>query len=321
MQNVLSVAQENVGCNDEDYGGKVGFVETKQYYLNSSVSPSDAIYHFNNNALSYLNIGKAMGNEMILAINDMAFCYTDCGDQQTAPGIMSIGNRVWNDYNQDGINDPNEPGIAGVSLAIWNDSDGDDIPDWQGFGGIEVTDNEGYYNFTGLQPGNYSVFVWSVNNWDTGEPLVGYNSTNGFVSNANNDTDLDNNGSGNPFTDIFAGIVTLTPDDEPLGDGDPFNCYFDYDASGNNTVDFGFYNPDYASNTPTCQTIEFLDGWSSFSTYMLAENMELALVLAEVSDHLFVVKDYLGNAYLPEYLFNGIGTMDVGQGYYLLEPG
>ena len=317
MQNVLSVAQENVGCNDEDYGGKVGFVETKQYYLNSSVSPSDAIYHYNNNALSYLNIGKAMGNEMILAINDMAYCYTDCGDQQTAPGIMSIGNRVWNDFNQDGINDANEPGIAGVSLAIWNDSDGDDIPDWQGFGGIEVTDNEGYYNFTGLQPGNYSVFVWSVNNWDTGEPLVGYNSTNGFVSNANNDTDLDNNGSGNPFTDIFAGIVTLTPDDEPLGDGDPFNCYFDYDASGNNTVDFGFYNPDYVSNTPTCQTIEILDGWSSLSTYMLAENMEIDIVLDQITEHIIVVKDYLGNAYLPEYLFNGIGTMDVGQGYQI----
>lgn len=242
MQNIVSVAQENVGCNDSIYGGKVGFVETKQYYLDISVSPQDAIHHYNNNALTYLNIGKAIGNKMILAINDMAFCYGDC-DEQISPGIVSIGNRVWNDYDRDGINDSNEPGISGVSLAIWGDSDGDNIPDWQGFGGIQVTDDEGYYKFSGLQPGNYSVFVWSVDNWGPGEPLRGFKSTNGFVSNANNDVDLDNNGSGNPFSDIMAGIVTLTSGEEPLDDGDPFNCYFDYDASGNNTVDFGFFNP------------------------------------------------------------------------------
>jgi hypothetical protein len=54
---------------------------------------------------------------------------------------------------------------------------------------------------------------------------------------------MDNNGFGNAFSDIMSGIVTLTADGEPLHDGDPFNCYFDYDAGGNNTVDFGFYDP------------------------------------------------------------------------------
>ena len=37
----------------------------------ASESPDDAIHHFNNNALTFLNIGKALGDEMILAINDM----------------------------------------------------------------------------------------------------------------------------------------------------------------------------------------------------------------------------------------------------------
>lgn len=243
MQNIVSFAQENVGCNDSIYGGKVGFVETKQYFLDLSVSPENAIYHYNNNALTYLNIGKAMGKEMILAINDMAFCYGDC-DEQISPGIVSIGNRVWNDYNRDGINDPDEPGIPNVSVVIWSDPDGDGIPDWQGFGGVRVTDDEGYYKFSGLQPGNYVAFVWSVDNWGPGEPLEGFQSTNNFVSEANNDVDLDNNGFGNPFTDIMSGIVTLTSGEEPLDDDDPFNCYFDYDASGNNTIDFGFFDPD-----------------------------------------------------------------------------
>ncbi|MEM9545031.1 MAG: sialate O-acetylesterase [Bacteroidota bacterium] len=248
MQNVVSVAQENVACNDTFYGGRVGFVETKQYYKDASESPLDAIHHFNNNALTYLNIGKDLGNEMILAINDMAFCYEDC-TQQVSPGIVSIGNRVWNDLNRDGINDPDEPGIPGVSMVIWSDPDGDGIPDWQGFGGVQITDENGYYKFSGLEPGNYVVFVWQVDNWGPGEPLEGFQSTNGFVEDADNDVDFDNNGFGDPFTDIFSGIVTLSLDEEPLNDGDPFNCYFNYDASGNNTVDFGFYDPDVISST------------------------------------------------------------------------
>ena len=243
MQNIISVAQQSVGCNDTIYSGKVGFVNTKPFYLNLSASPHDAIYHFNNNALTFLNIGKAMGDEMILAINDMAFCYEDCSEP-VSPGIVSIGNRVWNDLNQDGINDPDEPGIPGVSLVIWSDPDGDGIPDWQGFGGVRVTDENGYYRFSGLQPGKYVVFVWSVNNWDPGEPLENFISTNGFQPDADNNTDLDNNGFGGAFTDIMSGIVTLGSDEEPLNDGDPVSCYFNYDASGNNTVDFGFYNPD-----------------------------------------------------------------------------
>ncbi|MDA7502223.1 hypothetical protein N8482_03010, partial [Chitinophagales bacterium] len=108
MQNVVSVAQQNVGCDDESYSGRVGFVDTKLYYQSLGESPQDAIHHFNNNALTFLTIGKAIGDEMILAINDMSFCNPDCGQELIAPDLVSIGNRVWNDYNQDGINDPNE---------------------------------------------------------------------------------------------------------------------------------------------------------------------------------------------------------------------
>ena len=39
----------------------------------------------------------------------------------------------------------------------------------------------------------------------------------GFVVDANNDADFDNNGSGG-FTDIWSGIVRLTVDGEPLND-------------------------------------------------------------------------------------------------------
>ncbi len=250
MQNIVAEAQQNVGCDDETYKGKVGFVDTKQYYIGLDESPLDAIHHYNNNALTFLNVGKAMGNEMIMAINDMSYCSSNCDAELIEPDLVSIGNRVWNDYNRDGFNDPNEPGIAGVSVLLWYDSNGDDIPDAEGFGGIQITDAEGYYRFEGLLPGNYVTFVWQVDNWGPGEPLENFVSTNEFEADANNDIDFDNNGSGNPFQDIFSGIVTLTVDGEPLNDGDPENGLFDLDPAGNNTVDFGFYNP----------TVEDIDG-------------------------------------------------------------
>jgi hypothetical protein len=37
-------------------------------------SPDDAGYHYNNNALTLLNVGRSMGEQMVLAINDMAYC-------------------------------------------------------------------------------------------------------------------------------------------------------------------------------------------------------------------------------------------------------
>ena len=101
------------------------------------------------------------------------------------------------------------PGCPWSSGAI---PDGDGTPDWEGFGGVEVTDEDGYYRFDGLAPGNYVVFVWQVDNWGDGEPLNGFQSTGYFVADANNDIDLDNNGSGPAFSDIMSGIVTLTLD-------------------------------------------------------------------------------------------------------------
>jgi hypothetical protein len=74
IQDIVAVAQENVACNDSLYGGTVGFVNSKPFYMSVSESPDDEGFHYNNNALTFLNVGKSMGDEMILAINDMAFC-------------------------------------------------------------------------------------------------------------------------------------------------------------------------------------------------------------------------------------------------------
>ncbi|MBD1889535.1 SdrD B-like domain-containing protein [Coleofasciculus sp. FACHB-SPT9] len=81
----------------------------------------------------------------------------DFGYRQTN---ASIGNSVFNDLNNNGIQDPGEPGIGGVTVTL------------TGPGGTTVTtttDPNGNYIFSNLPAGNYTV---AVNN-----PPPGFNPT------------------------------------------------------------------------------------------------------------------------------------------------
>jgi len=71
------------------------------------------------------------------------------------------------------------------------------------------------------------------------------------------------------------------------------------------------------SEGPSEQVISLVPGWSMFSTYMMAENMEMDVVLTPVLANVVIAKDYLGSAYLPEWNFNGIGDIQIGQGYQI----
>lgn len=162
-------------------------------------------------------------------------------------GKNSIGKRVWNDLNQNGRDDFDEPGIEGVKILLWGDSNQDGIPDSEAFMGITTTNENGQYLFAGLEPGKYLVFVWFVDNWDQDGPLFGMTPVEGHTD-PNNDINGDNNGRpgnlefpGLSELDIASGIIELTTDGEPLNDGDREDDWFDYDPSGNMTVDFGFY--------------------------------------------------------------------------------
>ena len=68
---------------------------------------------------------------------------------------------------------------------------------------------------------------------------------------------------------------------------------------------------------PTEQVISLVEGWSMFSTYMTAENMAMDVVVTPVLSNVVIAKDYLGSAYLPEWNFNGIGDIQIGQGYQI----
>ncbi|MAJ97906.1 MAG: T9SS C-terminal target domain-containing protein, partial [Flavobacteriales bacterium TMED288] len=72
-----------------------------------------------------------------------------------------------------------------------------------------------------------------------------------------------------------------------------------------------------APSGPESQTVNLPNGWSMFSTYMIPENTALDQLLSSVVNEVIIAKDYLGAAYLPEFNFNGVGAIQVGQGYQI----
>ncbi|MGE5430073.1 MAG: SdrD B-like domain-containing protein [Syntrophomonadaceae bacterium] len=73
----------------------------------------------------------------------------DGGLYQPQVLLGSIGDFVWNDLNQNGIQDAGEPGIPGVPVAL-HDGTGAVIK-------TTVTDANGFYSFTSLPAGQYYV--------------------------------------------------------------------------------------------------------------------------------------------------------------------
>lgn len=65
----------------------------------------------------------------------------------------------------------------------------------------------------------------------------------------------------------------------------------------------------------TEQLLELPEGWSNFSVYMLADNMDLAYCLSSIVENVVIAKDNEGSAYLPDFNFNGVGDVEIGQGY------
>jgi len=65
------------------------------------------------------------------------------------------------------------------------------------------------------------------------------------------------------------------------------------------------------------QVLSLPEAWSIFSTNLLAENMNIADILSPIEDDVIIVKDHEGMAYIPEWGYNGIVDLQVGQGYQI----
>jgi hypothetical protein len=160
----------------------------------------------------------------------------DAGLVQQAAALASLGDRVWNDLNNNGIQDAGEFGVAGVTVDLCLDANGN--------GAIEgaettpvrqtVTDAFGNYIFNGLNPGAYQVRF--------GLPAGYIRSTN---TNAGADDFKDNDANASGITNLYylttgqrnmsvdAAIVSTSPNTAQVGN------FVWFDTNSNGTQDAG----------------------------------------------------------------------------------
>jgi hypothetical protein len=130
---------------------------------------------------------------------------------------VNLGNFVWYDQNNNGVQDAGEPGLAGASVQLYAANGTTAI------GSPVITTSTGLYNFTNLAPGDYVVGV---------TPPAGYKSSAVDGGDPDNNINTDDNGTGSGTTETKSSPITLVSGSEPTTDGDGNN--------GNLTVDFGF---------------------------------------------------------------------------------
>ena len=71
------------------------------------------------------------------------------------------------------------------------------------------------------------------------------------------------------------------------------------------------------------QTLDMPAGWSIISTYIEEQDadgntaMVVDEIFSEINDEVIILKDYLGAAWLKEWNFNGVGSMEFGKGYQI----
>ena len=131
----------------------------------------------------------------------------------------SIGNYVWIDADQDGIQDSNEAGLANVTVNLLNGA-GTVI-------GTTTTDNDGLYAFNDLSAGTYQVQFVTPTNYVLTTANAGLNLNDGVDSDAVAGTGLTQQvtltaGQNNDTLD--AGLVYCPPANASIGNFVWYDC-------------------------------------------------------------------------------------------------
>ena len=147
----------------------------------------------------------------------------------TSPCVQNLGDYVWIDTDEDGIQDGGESGIDGVIVNLYNDANLDGIPD----GGIIASDTTaggGLYLFTDLPEGGYIVefdlseitgsynfTTQTTGTADGSDPDVGTGQTGTIVLSAGvDDLDVD----AGIYSSCMPPTITAVNSSDPLCNGD-----------------------------------------------------------------------------------------------------
>ena len=139
----------------------------------------------------------------------------DAGIYQTPPQPAALGDFVWNDLNQNGLQDSGEQGVANVTVRLYR-CDGT-------FLSSTTTNNVGFYQFTNLTP-NTQYFV-EFTNLPAGFQFTARNAQNNTQDNIDSDanpsdgrTDCTFLSPGEVDNTLDAGVYQSTPILGSLGD-------------------------------------------------------------------------------------------------------
>ncbi len=149
--------------------------------------------------------------------------------------LASLGDLVWFDLNEDGVQDAGEPGIDGVTVTL-KDANGNTA-------GTTITDANGAYSFDDLEPGDYTVVFTKLSNDWTISPKdnAGDDTKDSDADPNTGETDTVNLSSGENDPTIDAGMsipssYTLTKEnttvDQELTPGDAISFTITIENTG-----------------------------------------------------------------------------------------
>ncbi len=184
-----------------------------------------------------------------MAITDPSGCSAVSTINITVSECLSIGNLVWNDTNNDGLNNNSEIGVGGAPVRLFKatlDGGGNptDVPNGAAIASTTtsiVAGNVGKYLFSGLIPGYYIVEIDAPTGFKTSTGTNG--SATGTYEPANSpNNDVNDNDDGTKITGqtIRSKAIELGNFTEPTGDGD-LTTGTDADKNSNLTIDFGIF--------------------------------------------------------------------------------
>lgn len=251
----------------------------------------------------------------------------DIGLIFSQPTTASIGDKVWNDANGNGIQEAGETGMSGITVTLYN-STGNAIAS-------TITDAKGNYSFTNLSAGTYSV----------GYSLVpGYVfSTKDAGGNDNTDSDVNTTGvnmgktdnftltAGEIKTSIDAGLTPAAATTASLGD----KVWNDLNQNGLQDAGepgvAGVTVTLYVSGTAIATTTTDVFGNYIFTNLAAGANYQVGIAIpggytlstADVGTNNFIDNDIIaanGNRTAVLALLSGQRNLSIDAGIYQTPP-
>ena len=228
-------------------------------------------YQWSNGQSSATATNLGAGNYTV-TVTDSNGC--QCISDITIDGVAAIGNFVWADTNNNGIQDAGEPGISGVVVMLL-DGNGNMV-------GQTTTDQNGQYIFDGLTAGNYKVkFPTSTNT----------NGSDYILTTPNNgDETKDSDAQPVPNTnDAITETITLNAGDNytDLDAGYIIGCSsvsFDFSATTTNDLTCNNSNDGQVNLSLNGGSAPYSYNWSNGETTEDLNNLTPGSYLVTVTD-------------------------------------